>query len=389
MRGETREAREAREEREVNTEKSGKFLRTSEAADRLGVDTGTVVRYIKNGLLPAVTTGGGHYRIQAADVERFQAGIRGQGYGPGNSYGHGHAHTPEGAVVIAAVNQKGGVGKTTATANLAVLLAQAGMRVLAVDLDPQGHLTLSLGHDPDSLASTIYDALRDADLDPETIIVETPFGPDLAPNNIMSSVAEEQLRGKFTWALCLAKVLARVRRHYDYILLDSGPNMGVLTVNCLCAADFVIIPTQMELLSVQGLNLLLGRIDEARRENPGLTIAGAVGMMVQPINANRAVEGSLRLALGKHNIRVFETTIKRASKFADVANERGVLVDALPRSEHAEAYRRLLAEILLVVGGRAAEALNNEKRGTQQGATPAAGSSTKGSRTAGAKVGVA
>jgi chromosome partitioning protein len=277
--------------------------------------------------------------------------------------------------VIASVNQKGGVGKTTATANLSVLLSQAGMRVLAVDLDPQGHLTLSLGHDPDGLSATIYDALRDSDLDPATVILETPFGPHLAPNNIMSSVAEEQLRGKFTWALCLAKVITRIRRQYDYILLDSGPNMGVLTVNCLCAADFVIIPTQMELLSVQGLNLLLGRIEEARRENPALTIAGAVGMMVQPINANRAVEGSLRLALGKHNIRVFETTIKRTSKFADVANERGVLVDALPRSEHAEAYRRLLAEILPIVGGAAAQSIAQEtapaKRNGQRSDPPA------------------
>src|SRR6476661_6165547 len=123
----------------------GKLLKTAEVASRLGVDTGTVARYIREGLLPATATAGGHYRVSEADLEGFIASA---------------TRTKEdGAIIIALANQKGGVGKTTATANLGVLLWQMGLRVLLVDLDPQGHLTWSLGHNPDTLPYTIYDAM--------------------------------------------------------------------------------------------------------------------------------------------------------------------------------------------------------------------------------------
>ncbi len=317
-----------------------RLLRTSEVAEKLGVDAGTVGRYIKDRLLPAHRTAGGHFRVYESDVRRLLSSLR--------------IHEEDaGAVIVAVVNQKGGVGKTTATVNLAVLLSKMGLRVLAVDLDPQGHLSWSLGHNPDGLEHTIYNAMVNHDLDLSAIILKTRFGPDLAPNNIMSSVSEEQLRGKPNWGMRLAKVLRRIRGSYDYILIDSGPNMGVLTINCLQAADYVLIPTQFEVLSVKGLQLLLSRIDEALEENPGLRVAGAVGMMAQPINANRSVEQILRTTLSKQGIKVFDTMIQRASQFADVATSRGVLVDSHPRSKHAEAYSRLLAEILSIVGGAA------------------------------------
>src|SRR6476619_694864 len=123
---------------------AGKLLKTSEVAQRLGVDIATVGRYIREGILPATATAGGHHRIYEDDLHAFMAGV---------------ARTKsDGAVVIALANHKGGVGKTTATANLGVLLAEMGMRVLLVDLDPQGHLTWTLGHNPDALSYTIYDA---------------------------------------------------------------------------------------------------------------------------------------------------------------------------------------------------------------------------------------
>jgi chromosome partitioning protein len=315
---------------------SSKLLRSSEVAEKLGVDTGTVSRYIREGVIPAISTSGGHYRVYESDLDAFLAGKTKE----------------EGAVAIALVNQKGGVGKTTATANLAVLLSKIGLRVLAVDLDPQGHLTWSLGHNPDTLEYTIYNAMvEERNFDPSVVILKTTFGPDLAPNNILSSDSEEYLRGKPTWGTRLAKVLKRVRPEYDYILMDSGPNLGLLTINCLHAADYVLIPTQLEILSVKGLQLLLRRVEETREENPRLQVAGAFGMMVQPINASRAVDESLRAALAKRGIRVFNTQIKRSAQFSDIANRGEVLVTATPRSEHAQAYQELLGELLRVVGG--------------------------------------
>jgi chromosome partitioning protein len=245
------------------------------------------------------------------------------------------------------------VGKTTATANLGVLLWQMNLRVLLVDLDPQGHLTFTLGHNPDALPYTIYDAMvGERDFDITRILVKTSFGPDLAPINIAASNADRELSGKPTWGTRLANVLRRVRGHYDYILLDAGPSLNSLTVNALYAADYIVIPTQLELLSVKGLQLLLERIDEARAEaNPRLQIAGAVAMMVQQANAARTMGEALRLALGQRGIRAFHTVIKRSVQFADAANQRTVMATISPRSEHTEAYRRLLAEILKVVGG--------------------------------------
>jgi chromosome partitioning protein len=318
---------------------NSRLLKTSEVAQRLGVDTATVGRYIREGILPATSTAGGHHRIYEADLHAFMA--------------NGGRTKDDGAVVIALANQKGGVGKTTATANLGVLLWQMGLRVLLVDLDPQGHLTWSLGHNPDTLPYTIYDAMSgERNFDVRLVILKTSFGPDLAPNNIAASNADRELSNKPTWGTRLASVLQQVRGSYDYILLDAGPSLNSLTVNALYAADFVLIPTQLEMMSVKGLQLLVERIDEARAEaNPRLQIAGAVAMMVQQANASRAMDGALRQALGQRGIRAFSTVIKRSVQFSEAANQRAVMASLNPRSEHTASYRSLLAELLKVVGG--------------------------------------
>ncbi|NWJ46887.1 MAG: AAA family ATPase [Chloroflexi bacterium] len=318
---------------------SGKLLKTAEVAERLGVDTGTVARYIREGILPATATAGGHYRVSDADLTAFIASA-------------GRAKT-EGAIIIALANQKGGVGKTTATANLGVLLWQMNLKVLLVDLDPQGHLTFTLGHDPDTLPLTIYDAMAgEREFDITKVILKTSFGPDLAPNNIVASNSDRELSSKPTWGTRLSNVLKKVRQNYDYILLDSGPSLNSLTVNALYAADYVVIPTQLEMLSVKGLQLLLERIDEARAEaNPRLQIAGAVAMMVQQNNAARTMGEALRQALGQRGIRSFNTVVKRSVQFAEAANQRTVVAAISPRSEQTETFRQLLNEILQVVGG--------------------------------------
>lgn len=128
--------------------------------------------------------------------------------------------------------------------------------------------------------------------------------------------------------------------------------MNSLTVNALYAADYVVIPTQLEMLSVKGLQLLLERIDEARAEaNPRLQIAGAVAMMVQQNNAARTMGEALRQALGQRGIRSFNTVVKRSVQFAEAANQRTVVAAISPRSEQTETFRQLLNEILQVVGG--------------------------------------
>lgn len=323
----------------VQMANTGKMLKTAEAAQRLGVDTGTVARYIREGILPAVATVGGHYRIAEADLEAFLASTQ--------------RTKEDGAIIVAFANQKGGVGKTTTTANLGVLLWQAKLRVLLIDLDPQGHLTFSLGHNPETVAGTIYDAMiGERDYDITKIILKTSFGPDLMPNNIIASNADRELSSKPTWGTRLASVIRKIRNDYDYILLDSGPSLNSLTVNALYAADYVIVPTQLEMLSVKGLQLLLERIDEARAEgNPRLQVAGVVAQMVQMTNASKTMNEALRQALGQRGIRAFGTHIKRSTLFADAANQRTVMAVISPKSEQTEMYRKLLVEILRVIGG--------------------------------------
>jgi len=259
----------------------------------------------------------------------------------------------DGARIIAFSNQKGGVGKTTLTVNLGVLLWQLGLRVLIVDLDAQGHATFTLGVNPDACEYTIYDAmLNERNVDYARLIQPTPFGPDLAPNNILATNADRDLIRNPTWGKALGSVLDGVRDRYDYILLDTGPSLTVLTITGFCAAHYIVIPTQLEMLSVRGLQLLLERIDEARATaNPTLQIAGAVAMMVQSINADRAMAGALRKALGQRGVPAFGTAIKRSAQFKEVANNRNVMVASHPRSEHTAAYRALLGELLKVVGG--------------------------------------
>jgi chromosome partitioning protein len=364
----------------------GKLLKPSEVAERLGVDSGTVGRYIREKRLPAIYTAGGHHRIYEMDVDAFLARVE--------------RPRDAGAIVIALINQKGGVGKTTATANLGVLLHEIGLRALVVDLDPQGSLTWSLGYQPDSVRHTIFDAIKgEPDIPMADLVLPTEAGPDLAPNNILATQADRALFGKVTWGTRLAHLLKEVRKSYDYILLDCAPNLNSLTVNALHAADYVVIPTHLEMLSVNGLRELLQRIEEARREaNARLRVAGVVSMMVQHANSNREVEQILHEGLAEWGIRVFNTVIKRSTQYGSVANRQGVMAAMNPKGEHTQAYRHLLAELLQMVGGPGVDRISmlesagsavggrgsgrNSVDGAAVGATGAGGASAAGTASA-------
>ncbi len=285
-----------------------------------------------------------------------------------------------GAIVLAAVNEKGGVTKTTTTANIATMLSRLGFRVLAIDGDPQGHLTFTFGYERNLLECTLYDVLHGKSalsrailptfVDPQTLAFYNPRerqqsepreqvrGPDLVPINMRASAADGELRGKMTWPTLLRSALQPLLPNYDYILIDTTPSLGLLTVNALCAAQSIFIPLVPEVLAVQGLGDLLQVVRQAQDGalNPKLSIAGVVFTKVQHYKGHHEIIASVREDLAQEfGISCFKTEIRQSAAFANAANRRSVVVLSNPSSEHAKDYWRLLAELLTIVGGPALE----------------------------------
>ncbi len=278
------------------------------------------------------------------------------------------------AITLAAVNEKGGVTKTTTTANLAVMLSRLGLRVLAVDGDPQGHLTFTFGYERNTLERTLYDVMLGTTglqevilptyIHPEKLsffdpgVAQPPAelvrGPDLVPVNMRASAADGELRGKLTWPTLLRKALAPVMSSYDYVLIDTNPSLGVLTVNALCASQSILIPLVPEVLSVQGLGDLLQVVRQVQDDaiNPDLTIAGIVFAKVQKYKGHREIITTLRGDLSQeYEVSCFKTELRQSATFTNAANRRSVVVISDAYSDHAKDYWRLLAELLEAVGG--------------------------------------
>ena len=197
--------------------------------------------------------------------------------------------------VIAITNQKGGVGKTTTTVNLGVGLAKDGHRVLLIDADPQGSLTVSLGiKDPDSLdeslATVMTASIEDMQLPPETGIIQHEEGVDLMPSNIELSGIETGLFNTMSREFVLRNYINTVKHNYDFILVDCMPSLGMMTINALVASDSVIIPSQPNFLSTKGLNLLLRSISKVKRSiNPALRVDGILLTMVDSRTNNAII----------------------------------------------------------------------------------------------------
>jgi chromosome partitioning protein len=277
---------------------------------------------------------------KAQDVTLGPTGRPYQGFAtPAPLSGHGPAR------IIALCNQKGGVGKTTTTINLAASLAGYGRRVLAIDFDPQGALSAGLGiqtHD----APTIYDLLLDTKRDPHDAIVSTGVeGLDVIPANIDLSAAEVHLVNEVARESILARVLRKVAPEYDVILVDCQPSLGLLTVNALTASHGVLIPLECEFFALRGVALLVETIDKVRdRLNPSITLDGVLATMYDPrtLHSREVLERVVE-AFGDD---VLETVIGRTVKFPDASVSGVPITQFAPEHAAAQAYKRLARELV-------------------------------------------
>ena len=250
------------------------------------------------------------------------------------------------ARIMAMCNQKGGVGKTTSTINLGAALAEYGRRVLLVDFDPQGALSVGLGVNPLQLDRTVYNLLMDSTISVDDILLKTAVpGLDLLPSNIDLSAAEVQLVGEVAREQVLGRALAAVRDDYDVILIDCQPSLGLLTVNALTAAHSEIIPLECEFFALRGVALLIQTIDKVRdRLNPQLELEGILATMYDARTLHgREVLARLLEAFGDG---VFHTVINRTVRFPETTVAGEPITTYAPSSAGARAYRDLAKEVL-------------------------------------------
>lgn len=250
------------------------------------------------------------------------------------------------ATIIVMCNQKGGVGKTTTAISLGAALVELGRKVLLVDFDPQGSMTVGLGFNAHQVEQSVYDVLMDRSVPIKDVILPTKVDNlDLVPANIDLSAAEMQLVSEVGREQVLARSLHPIRSDYDVILVDCQPSLGLLTVNALTAADGVIIPLECEYFALRGVALLTETIEKVReRTNFNLRIVGLLGTMFD----SRTLHGKevLRTLVDGWGDLVFHTVIRRTVKFSDSTVAGQPITDYAPNSPGADSYRDLAKEVL-------------------------------------------
>jgi chromosome partitioning protein len=254
--------------------------------------------------------------------------------------------------VIAVANQKGGVGKTTTTFNLGVGLARQGKKVLLIDCDPQGDLTICCGYqDNDSIETTVSTVMEkiisDEELQPDEGIIHQPEGVDLLPANIELSSMDLQLVSTMNRERIMSIYLDGMKDKYDYILLDCMPSLGMITVNAFTAADSVIIPVQAHYLPLKGMTQLTKTINKVQRQlNPKLKIEGILLTLVaENTNLAKTTEQTIRDFYGSR-IKVFETHIPMAIKCAEISVVGKSIYSYDGNSKVAKAYESFTKEVI-------------------------------------------
>lgn len=245
--------------------------------------------------------------------------------------------------VLAVANQKGGVAKTTTVASLGAAMVEQGRRVLLVDLDPQGCLTFSLGHDPDKLAVSVHEVLL-GEVEPDTALVDTDEGMSLLPANIDLAGAEAMLLMRAGREYALKRALAKLVDEFDVVLIDCPPSLGVLTLNGLTAADEVMIPLQCETLAHRGVGQFMRTIEDVQQiTNPELKLLGALPTLYDARTTH--TRDVLLDVADRYGLPVLSPPIPRTVRFAE-ASASGSSVLSSRKNKGAFAYRELAESLL-------------------------------------------